>query len=120
MGSSPAQRFLPLRPVEFYVLLALAEGDSHGYGIIQSTLERSQGQVRLDPGTLYRAIVRLADQGMLAEASRRNAEDLDDKRRRYYAITAFGREVAGAEARRMSGLVTDAQVSNLIRDGEEA
>jgi DNA-binding PadR family transcriptional regulator len=120
MGSAPARRFLPLRPVEFCVLLALAEGDSHGYGIIQSTLERSEGQVRLDPGTLYRAIVRLADQGMLEESSRRAADDLDDRRRRYYSITALGREVAGAEALRMAGLVTDAQVSNLIRDGEEA
>jgi DNA-binding PadR family transcriptional regulator len=100
--------------VEFYILLALAEGNLHGYGIIQGTLERSEGGVRLDPGTLYRAITRLADSGLLEEAERQPAADLADRRRRYYAITELGREVARAEAERMAGLVDDARASRLI------
>ena len=116
MSSALISSFIPMRPVEFYILLALAEGNVHGYGIIQSTLERSRGKVRLDPGTLYRAIVRLGDRGLLVEKSRRAAADLDNKRRRYYAITALGKKVAAAEARRMVGLVEDARVSSLIGD----
>jgi len=111
---------LPMRPVEFYILLALAEGDLHGYGIIQSTLERSDGEVRLDPGTLYRAIVRLADAGLLEESDRRDADDLPDQRRRYYSITDTGRDIARAEAERMAGLVEDARAVALMRDPGKA
>ncbi len=118
MTSPLTSDFIPMRPVEFYILLGLAEGTLHGYGIIQSTLERSSGEVRLDPGTLYRAIVRLGDRGLLAEESRQAAADLDNKRRRYYAITALGKKVAAAEAQRMVGLVEDARLSSLIGDAE--
>jgi len=118
MSSPLTSEFKPMRPVEFYILLSLAEGNLHGYGIIQSTLERSHGEVRLDPGTLYRAIVRLGDHELLVEEPRQAAADLDDKRRRYYAITALGRKVAAAEARRMAGLVEDARISSLIGDVE--
>jgi len=118
MSSPQAAEFKPMRPVEFYILLALAEGSVHGYGIIQSTLERSHGEVRLDPGTLYRAIVRMGEHDLLVEEPRQAAEDLDDKRRRYYSITTLGRDVAAAEARRMAGLVEDARVSSLMGDVE--
>lgn len=111
---------LPMRPVEFYILLALAEGDLHGYGIIQSTLERSGGEIRLDPGTLYRAIVRLADAGLLREADRRPSCDAADQRRRYYAITDEGRAVARAEVGRMAGLVDDARAVRLTGDPGQA
>lgn len=104
---------LPMRPVEFYILLALAEEDLHGYGIIQATLERSGGAIRLDPGTLYRAIVRLADAGLLRETDRRESDDDADRRRRYYAITEDGKSVARAEAERMAGLVDDARAVHL-------
>jgi DNA-binding PadR family transcriptional regulator len=107
---------LPLRPVEFYILLALAEHDTHGFGIIRATEERSGGSIRLDPGTLYRAITRLGEDGLLEEANRRPAADLADKRRRYYRLTDLGREVARAEARRLAELVRDARSSDLIRD----
>ena len=112
--------FKPMRPVEFYILLALAESDQHGYGIIQSTLERSGGTVRLDPGTLYRAIVRLADDNLLIEEPRKAAEDLGDKRRRYYAITPLGRKAAAVEAQRMAGLVEDARLTELFSDIESS
>jgi DNA-binding PadR family transcriptional regulator len=110
---------LPMRPVEFYILLALAERDLHGYGIIQATLERSGGEIRLDPGTLYRAIVRLADAGLLEETDRRETDE-PDQRRRYYAITEAGREAACAEAERMAGLVKDARSAELTREAERA
>lgn len=107
---------LPLRPVEFYILLALSEGECHGYGIVQTTEERSGGDVRLDTGTLYRAIMRLQEQGLLEEAERRDAEDLDRRNRRYYRLTAAGRQIAAAEARRLAGLVRDARASRLLEE----
>lgn len=107
---------VPLRPVEFYILLALSEGECHGYGIVQTTEERSGGEVRLDTGTLYRAIMRLRERGLLEEAERRTAEDLDHRNRRYYRLTAAGREVATAEARRLAGLVRAARASRLLEE----
>ena len=112
--------FLPLRPVEFYILLALAERDLHGWGIVQATLKRSRGGVRLDPGTLYRALRRLQDAGLLVDAERRPAPDLADRRRRYYRLAAAGRRVAAAEAERLAGLVRDARLSKLISGPEPA
>jgi len=107
---------IPLRPVEFYILLALSEGECHGYGIVQTTEERSGGDVRLDTGTLYRAIMRLQERGLLEEAPRRDAADLDRRNRRYYRLTPAGREVASAEARRLDGLVRDARASRLLEE----
>ncbi len=115
-----SQLVVPMRPVEFYILLALSEGDMHGYGIIQATLDRSGGEIRLDPGTLYRALVRLVDAALVEEADRRDAGDLAAKRRRYYAITEAGREAARAEAERMAALVRDARDVHLVRDPERA
>jgi len=109
----------PLRPVEFYVLLGLVEGDLHGYGIIQRTEQQSDGRIRLDPGTLYRAIRRLREGGLVAHAPRREAEDLDDGRqRRYYKLTPSGREVAEREARRIANLARDAINAGLIDRAE--
>jgi DNA-binding PadR family transcriptional regulator len=107
-----------MRPVEFYILLALAEGDLHGYGIIQATEERSHGEIRLDPGTLYRAIVRLDDAGFLREADADQQPEASDGRRRYYQITGAGRAAAAAEAERMAALVADARAVRLVRGRE--
>jgi DNA-binding PadR family transcriptional regulator len=107
---------IPLRPVEFYILLALCRGETHGYGIINETGRQSDGQVQLDPGTLYRAIARMRDEGLVDEADRREADDLDRRRRRYYAITEKGRHVAELEARRLAGLVRTACEVALIDD----
>src|SRR5262245_51714594 len=99
----PIERFLPLRPVEFDILLSLAAGERHGYGIIQDAEARKLGVVP-DVGTLYRAIRRLQDQRMVEAATRRAAPDSDDERRNYYRITPLGRRVAQAEARRLVAL----------------
>lgn len=124
-GSSPsagqqqrASSFLPLRPVEFYILLALAEAPTHGYGIVRATEERSAGHIRLDTGTLYRALDRLRGAGLLLEGA---AAAGDDSRRRcIYRLTDLGREVAAGEARRLAGLVQDARSTALIGDSEGA
>jgi DNA-binding PadR family transcriptional regulator len=109
------ETFLPLRPVEFEILLVLAGGDHHGYAIIQQTEERTEGRLRLETGTLYRALRRLTSDGLVVPSSKRPAADLDDERRRYFSITPFGKKVAAAEARRMASLVDAARTRSLIR-----
>jgi DNA-binding PadR family transcriptional regulator len=96
---------LPLPPATLHILMALADDDRHGYAIIQSVLEHTEGRVRLGPGTLYRSIQRMLDEGLIVEIDERPAPEDDDERRRYYRITAFGRSVARAEARRLTDLV---------------
>ena len=96
---------LPLAPAAFHILLALADGDRHGYAIIQEVAARTEGQVRLSAGTLYRTIHRMLEEGVIEELRDRPAPELDDERRRYYRISPFGREVARAEAGRLAALV---------------
>jgi len=109
---------LPVKPVDFLILLALSAGEAHGYALMRDILERSAGTVRLEAGNLYRSIRRLLDEGLLAESGRRPAPDADDERRRYYALTPFGRKVVAAEALRLRTLVRFAEAQRLI--GPEA
>ena len=95
---------LPLPPATFHILLALAAADRHGYGIIQDVEARTDGALRLSPGTLYRSIQRLLEQELIVEPKRRS-DPADDPRRRYYRITPFGTLVARAETRRLTQLV---------------
>src|ERR671919_2250457 len=96
---SPADA-LPLRSVDFLVLLMLAPGERHGYGIMQDVLEHTEGRMQLEAGSLYRTIRRLADEELLEESARRPVGDSDDDRRRYFRLTPFGRRVVAAEAAR--------------------
>jgi DNA-binding PadR family transcriptional regulator len=105
---------LPLRPVEFQVLLSLAQGERHGYGIMQEALALSDGATVLEPGTLYRALRRMLRAGLVLESSRRPDPERTDERRRYYRLTDFGRRVAGAEAERMQRLVSTARAFRLL------
>ena len=107
--------YLPLRPVEFQIMLVLADGESHGYGIMQSAERRTDGRMILEPGTLYRALRRLTGSGLIEESARRPVAQLDDERRRYYKLTTLGRRVAAAEAERMERLVAAARQSALIK-----
>lgn len=109
-----AADLLPLRPVEFEILLTLAPGERHGYAIIQETEARSGGAVRLETGTLYRALQRLVQGGLVTPVERRARDAGDDERRRYYALTPAGRAAAAAEATRMARLVAAAQAAQLI------
>ena len=102
---------LPLPAATFHILMALAEDDRHGYGIILDVAARTDGALRLSAGTLYRSIQRMLEQGLIVETSERPAPDQDDERRRYYRITPFGTAVARAEARRLTQLVRLARAS---------
>jgi DNA-binding PadR family transcriptional regulator len=96
----------------FHVLLALADGEKHGYAILKEVETRTNGAVRLSTGTLYAIIKRLVTDGAIEETASRI--DGDDERRRYYRLTTFGRKVAAAEASRMADLVTSARRKRLI------
>jgi DNA-binding PadR family transcriptional regulator len=111
---------LPLTPVVFEILLALAEDARHGYAIMQEVEHRSEGRINLHPGTLYRALGRLLDEGMIEELSEAPAGSADDphgQRRRYYRLTRLGRAVAEAEARRLASQVSAARIKRLLLPG---
>ena len=109
----PIDRFLPLRPVEFHILLSLAAGDRHGYGIIQDAEARGE-RVLPDVGTLYRALRRMLDQGLIADGQAPEDEENGDERRHYYRLTPLGQRVARAEAARMYALMRAARLSGLL------
>jgi DNA-binding PadR family transcriptional regulator len=109
--SRSLDRFLPLRPVEFEVLLSLAGGERHGYGILQDA--EARGAKAPDVGTLYRALQRMQDEGLIDTAATRQA-DAADERRRYYRLTPLGRRVASAEARRLAALAEAARLGGLL------
>jgi len=99
------QKFIPLKAQWFHIMLALAGGEQHGYGIMQEVLGRTHGKVRLWPATLYGSIKRLIDANLIEESDERPAPELDDARRRYYRLTTLGRRVLDAECERLQELV---------------
>lgn len=101
---------LPLTPAMFQVLVALADGEKHGYAIIKEVARRTDGAVRLRAGTLYAVVKRFVDDGLIAESAERPDPALDDERRRYYRLTDRGLHVARAEARRMAETLAQARV----------
>lgn len=109
-----ADDYLPLTAGFFEILLTLAEGEAHGYAIMRVVHERTGGRVRLLPGTMYRALDRLGERGLIVEASERPDSELDDQRRRYYRLTALGRAVASAEAERLAATVRFAEAARLL------
>lgn len=92
---------LPLQPTTFHILLSLTGEDRHGYGIILEVARRTQGELKLSAGKLYRSIQRMLELGLIVETRNRPAPDMDDERRRYYRITPLGKAVAEAEAGRL-------------------
>jgi DNA-binding PadR family transcriptional regulator len=108
------ERLLPLRSVEFHILLSLAGGERHGYAIIQDIEKRGEASVP-DVGTMYRALARMAESGLIEAAPRRTGgEAPGDERRNYYRITSLGLRVARAEAQRLSDLVDAARIGGLV------
>ena len=105
MNAPNPQQFLPLKTQWFHIMLALAAGEQHGYGIMQEVLERSGGKIRLWPATLYGSIKRLIEADLIEESNERPAPELDDARRRYYRLTILGRRVLDAECERLEELV---------------
>src|SRR2546425_12407044 len=111
----PVESFLPLTPAVFHILIALADGEAHGYAIMQEVTRRSGGVVRLGPGTLYGAISRLLVDGIIAESEERPDPEMDDTRRRYYRLTKLGGRVLAAETDRLADLVRAARSTKLVR-----
>ena len=108
------ETLLPLTASVFSILLALADGERHGYGIMQEVALRTDGKQRMGPGTLYGSIKRMLSDGLIAESGERPDPALDDERRRYYRLTQFGQRVAQAEAQRLEQLLRVAQLKNLL------
>lgn len=100
---------LPLRPVAYQILLALADGERHGYAIAQDIAQRTAARMNLEPGNLYRTLKWMLDRNLIEESDRRPAPDVDDERRRYYRITRFGWRVGVAETARLEALVAEAK-----------
>src|SRR5919106_5679072 len=106
--------FLPLTPVAFEILIALADGEQHGYSIMREVERRSSGAVTLHPGTLYRALARLLESGLIEELDERPDPEHDDQRRRYYQLTSKGIAVARAEAERLASQLAAARSRKLL------
>lgn len=104
----------PLPPATFQILLALVDRDRHGYAIMKEVAERTEGGVRLGPGTLYGTLKRLLEGGLVEEAGEGTDAETGDERRRYYRITKRGVTVARAEARRLATMVRAARAKKLI------
>ncbi len=111
---NPASQ-LPLKPDLFQILLALEEGERHGYGIIKEVQRSTDGQIRLEPSPLYRRLKRLLDSGIVEETDKRPVPELDDERRRYYRLTDYGRQLVAAEAQRLVKLAASERIKNLAK-----
>jgi DNA-binding PadR family transcriptional regulator len=105
---------MAIRSVEFHILLALAVEERHGYAVLREVDRLTDGEIELEPGTLYRALHRMLKDGWVVESARRPAADVDDERRRYYRLTPMGRRIATAEADRLSRLVSIARAHRLL------
>ncbi len=106
--------FLPLTPAVFHILLALADGERHGYAIMQDVAETTDGGIKMGPGTLYGTIKRLLKAGLIEESDQRPAAKEDDERRRYYRLTGVGQRVVEAEARRYHEMAKLARRKQLL------
>jgi DNA-binding PadR family transcriptional regulator len=103
-------RQLPLPPAVLHILIALGEDEKHGYAVMQDVADRTDGKVRMSPGTLYGSIRKMLDDGLIEESFRAG----DDERRRFYRVTKFGRAVAAAEAARLTSLLRHARLNGLV------
>jgi DNA-binding PadR family transcriptional regulator len=108
------EELLPLTPAVFHVLLALADGERHGYAIMQEVAAHTEGRIKMGPGTLYGTIKRLIEAQLIEESDERPDAELDDERRRYYRLTGVGQRVVKAEAQRYAAMVAVARGKKLI------
>lgn len=105
---------LPLTPTVFHILLALADRERHGYSIMQEVTRITDGKIEMGPGTLYGTIKRMLEARLIEETDERPDPEMDDERRRYYRLTAFGKRVAQAEVNRLTALLNVAHTKRLI------
>ena len=114
MRDPKPESLLPLPAAVFHILIALADRDRHGYSIMQDVSARTDGKVRLSAGTLYSAIRRMLEQGLIEELAESPDPSSTDERRRYYRLTRFGRRTAAAEVDRLNAMVRQAHASGLV------
>lgn len=114
MSELPADGVPSLTPAMFHILLALAGGEQHGYGIMREVERATAGEFQLGPGTLYRSIKQMLAFGLIEESDERPDPALDDERRRYYRISSAGRRAASQEAQRLARLVSQARARRLL------
>ena len=113
-----SQPAAPLTPPVFHILIALADGERHGYAIMQDVAQQTNNGLQLGPGTLYGCIKRMLTAGLIEESDERPDPEMDDERRRYYRMTSLGRRVVRAEAERLAGAVTAARSRRLLTEGK--
>ncbi len=111
-----AREFLPLSPLVFHVLVALADGDKHGYAIIKEVRRRTGGDVEIGASSLYSVLRRLLADGLVTETDERPDPALDDERRRYYRLSRLGRDVAAAEVKRLESIIQQARAKRIAFD----
>ncbi len=114
MPQQSIERLVPLKPNWFHILLTLADGDRHGYAVMQEVSERTAGKIRLWPATLYGSIRRMEDEQLLEPVEYEEQDEADDERRQYYAITRFGRRVLDAEVHRLEELIRLAKTKGAV------
>jgi DNA-binding PadR family transcriptional regulator len=112
--------FLPLTPAVLHILLALADGELHGYAVAHAVEALTEGTVRMGPGTLYGSIGRMVASGLIEESVRARGRGADDERRRFYRLTTLGRRVLESEADRLARVVALARAKNVLRRPELA
>jgi DNA-binding PadR family transcriptional regulator len=110
----------PLTPAVFHILLSLADGEQHGYGIMREVAERTGNTLVMGPGTLYGSLKRMLEAGLIEESGERPDPALDDQRRRYYRLTRLGRRAAVSEAQRLEALVRAARAKSLLKRPQRA
>ena len=108
------ESFIPLTPAVFHIMLALADGEKHGYAIMQEVEAISHDQIKMGPGTLYGSIKRMIANGLIEETLERPDPDLDDQRRRYYRLTGLGSAVLNEEANRLASLLKRARTKQVL------
>ena len=119
MGRDRApQEFLPLTPPVFHILLALADEERHGYGIMQDVARQTDGALQLGPGTLYGCLKRMLAAGLIEESDERPDPTLDDERRRYYRLKGLGQQAVRAEAQRIASAVATAKTKRIFAGGK--
>ena len=117
-ASQEPRSFLPLTPVVFHILMALSTEDRHGYAIIKEVEASTEGRVLIQTGTLYQAIKRLLDAGLIRSAESKMDPKLDDERRRYYALSGIGKKVLSEEAMRLERMVSLAHAKQVLGSGK--
>jgi DNA-binding PadR family transcriptional regulator len=114
MNKAPLPSYEPLSSSVFHILLALVEGEKHGYGIMKDIESQTEGRLHMGPGTLYGSIKRMLKAGLIEETGEHPDPELDDERRRYYRLTALGRTVVSAESQRLEHAVHLAQQRRIL------